>query len=393
MISSLAKLKIALVYDRVNTSYGGAEQILLALKKLYPQAVLYTSVANIKQAKWASNFVIKTSFLQQLPLASKLHRYLATLMPLAFECLDLSAYDIVISITSAEAKGVITRRDQLHFCYLLSPPRYLYHYSEAYLSQNHLLRLPIIHSIAKLLLKYLKKWDQIAIFRPDIIVPIADIVRQRAEKYYPKLTLAHTIYPPVDSSLLKCATKENQTNQNANSYFLLVSRLVPYKNIAPAILACQKLKHKLVIVGEGPDDKKLRCLATGSTTFMQKLSNFELAKLYQNCQAVLSPGLDDFGIVAMEANLFGKPIIINQLAGAAELIADGKHGIHLSYQEGDQTEIIMNNLIASIQKLEISDFDPKQLSQNGLKYDTNNFASNFDQALQNAYQAKMKGKL
>ena len=380
--------KIALVYDRVNTVYGGAEQVLLALQKLYPQAVLFSSVYDSKKATWAKSFLVKPSFLQKIPLAKNLHRYLAFLMPLAFESLDLSAFDIVISVTSAEAKGVITRRDQLHFCYLLSPPRYLYHYRKEYLQQNRLFAWPIVKNLANFLLNYLKNWDQVAMHRPDVVVPIAEIVKQRAKKFYPKLSLAPVIYPPINTSL----SQKNKI-QGKNDYYLLVSRLVPYKNIPAAILACQKLGRRLVIVGEGPEEKKLKKIAKASTIFKKNLEQNELNKLYQNCRAVLSPGLDDFGIAALEGNLFGKPVLINSLAGASELIRDGLHGIHLPYQEGDSQETITRNLIKSLLRLEKSQFSSPSLCQNALEYDTNSFVRSFDQALQKAYKAKIEGKL
>lgn len=380
--------KIAIVYDRVNTIYGGAEQVLLALQKLYPQAVLFTSVYDKKKAKWAKNFLVKTSFLQKIPLAKNLHRYLAFLMPLAFESLDLSAFDIVISVTSAEAKGVITRRDQLHFCYLLTPPRYLYHYKTEYLKKNRYLNLPLIKNLAHFLLNYLEKWDQIAMLRPDVVVPIAEVVKKRAQKFYTNLKLNPVIYPPIDSSL-----KKIKENKEENDYYLLVSRLVPYKNVDSAILACKTLDKKLIIVGEGPEEKSLKKIANSSIKFKKNLNKLELAKLYQNCRAVLSPGLDDFGIAALEGNLFGKPVIINHLAGASELIKNQIHGLHLEYKLGDSKEIIASNLIKSILKLEKIKFDWQSLCQNALEYDTNSFVQSFDQALQKAYKAKIEGKL
>lgn len=386
------KSRIALIYDRANTAYGGAEQVLLAIRALYPELTFFTSVYDPKKAKWAKKFTkIKTSFLQKIPFTTKLHRYLAALMPLAFESLDLSSYDIVISITSAEAKGVITRRDQLHLCYLLSPPRYLYHYQNEYLKQNRLLRLPIINFFAKKALNYLKKWDQIAIHRPDLIIPIAQVVKERAKKYYPKVNIEKVIYPPIDTSLAQY--KNNDPAIIEGKYLLLVSRLVPYKNIAPAILACQKLEQKLVIVGEGPNENNLKNLANKATVFKKCLNRQELANLYQHCQAVLSPGLDDFGIVALEANLFGQPVIINQLAGAAELITDQVHGLHLPYTVTDSIEDIAANLVKSIRALSRIRFDVEILRKNALKYDTNKFGSDFDRALQKAYQAKKEGRL
>lgn len=387
------KSRIALIYDRANTAYGGAEQVLLAIQKIYPDVTLFSSVYNPQKAKWTKKFKqVKTSFLQKIPFTPALHRYLAALMPFAFENLDLAKYDIIISVTSAEAKGVITRRDQLHFCYLLSPPRYLYHYQDEYLRQNRLLQLPIINSLAKFALNYLKKWDQVAIYRPDLIIPIAQIVKERAKKYYPQVKLEKVIYPPINTGLIADQDKKSVAIIKGD-YLLLVSRLVPYKNIVPAILACQKLGKKLVIVGEGPEESNLKALANQLIIFKKKISKKELANLYQNCQALLSPGLDDFGIVALEANLFGKPVIINQLAGAAELITDQVHGLHLPYQTNDSIEKISANLIKKIQQLQKSNFTVETLRKNALKYDTNEFVLNFGSAIDKAYQAKKEGKL
>lgn len=387
------KPRIAIVYDRVNVAHGGAEQVILALQQIYPNAVLFTSIYDSSEAKWAKSFVVKTSFLQKLPFAKKIHRYLAALMPLAFESLDLSSYEVVISITSAEAKGVITRRDQLHLCYLLSPPRYLYHYKHEYLKKNRFLNLFFIKPLAEIALNYLRKWDQIAIFRPDLVVPISEIVAKRIEKYYPKLISGPVVYPPVEGSLVKWADNSSQIEKNSD-FFLLVGRLVPYKHIDAAILACQKMGYKLVIVGDGPDEEKLRLLVnTKLISFMKNLLVSDLALLFQNCKAVLSPGLDDFGITALEANLFGKAVIINQLSGASELVGHRKHGLHMKYEEGDSLVRITNNLIDSLLLFEKTKFDSRQLQKNALKYDTSKFASNFKQVLDKAYQAKVEGKL
>jgi glycosyltransferase involved in cell wall biosynthesis len=385
------KAKIAIVYDRLNVAHGGAEQVLLALHKLYPQAVLFSSIYDPREAAWAKSFQVQTSFLQKLPLATKLHRYLAIFMPLAFEFLDLSSYDIIISVTSAEAKGVITRRDQLHLCYLLSPPRYLYHYQAEYLRKNRFLNLFFVRPLVKFALNYLKKWDQQAIFRPDRVIPIAQAVNNRAQKYYEKLELGPVIYPPIDNTLLAEATSGDVKQQD---YLLLVARLVPYKNVDAAILACQKTGQRLVIVGEGPEEERLKKLVrTKLITFKKKQSRVELANLYRNCQAVLSLGLDDFSITALEANLFAKPVIINQLAGAAELIKHRQHGLHLPFMEGDRAQKISQNLVDSLKILAKTEFDPQQLRKNALKYDTNRFALHFDAALRQAYQAKTEGKL
>lgn len=399
--------KIALVYDRVNTNYGGAEQVLLALQKAFPEADLFTSVYSPKKAKWAKNFNIKTSFLQKVPFAKNRHRFLAALMPLAFENLDLSAYEIIISITSAEAKGVVTRKDQLHICYLLTPPRYLYHYKEEYLEKNKFLKLPIIRDFAELALEYLEEWDQIAIHRPDVIIPISQAVAKRVKKYHDFLP-TEIIYPPVDIRLSQNfylpTGKSNAKLKNQSDYYLVVSRLVAYKNIDIAIKAAAKLKKKLLIIGEGPQEKYLKQLARKLERkagfkkekliiFKKKLHPKILAKTYLNATAILMPGIDDFGITALEANLYGRPVVINQQSGAAELITENKTGIKLNYQEKDNEKKLLTELISAIKRLEKTEFDAETLSKNALKYDTNSFVLNFQKKVNELYDQKLKGKL
>lgn len=386
--------KIALVYDRATVTYGGAEQVLLALQQAYPQAILYTSLYDPQKAHWAKSFTVRTTFLQKIPFAIHLHRYLAALMPFAFESLDLSGFDIVISITSAEAKGVITNREQVHLCYLLSPPRYLYHYQDQYLHQNFVVQLPLLKQCAALALRYLKNWDQQAIFRPDVIIPIATIVKKRAAKYYPQVKTAPVIYPPLQTkwNMTLPIRPELQDLSTQTPYYLLVARLVPYKHVDAAILACQRLGKALRIVGDGPESFRLHQLADKKfITFYQEVNQTELAQLYRHAQAVLSPGLDDFSLTALEANLFGKPVIINELAGAAEIIKHGKHGLHCQYTLGNSLETYSQQLQNTLQLLTTTQFNPKQLEQNARKYGTNEFIRQFTRAVDNAYQAKLEG--
>src|SRR3989304_9837143 len=147
-MSKTVSPSVALVYDRVNTPYGGAENVLLALHQAFPTAPLFTALYSPKHAPWAAVFpAVRASFLNRLPFLRTAHRWLAWLMPLAFESLDFSDYDLIISITSAEAKGILTKPDQLHLCYLLTPPRYLYQSKKHSLNSHWLLRLPLIHQL------------------------------------------------------------------------------------------------------------------------------------------------------------------------------------------------------------------------------------------------------
>ncbi len=234
MIQDFSHLKTALVYDRANTAYGGAEQVLIALKQIFPDADLFTSVYDPAAAEWTKNFSVKPSFLQSFPGAKKHHRAYLPLMPLAFEQLDLSDYKLVVSVTSAEGKGIISKPDQFHLCYLLTPPRYLYSHREQYLHSRPVLNLPGIRFFSNKILDYLTWWDQAAIYRPDAIIPISNLVRLRTAKYY-QLEIEDPVYPPSDVSL----QPENKMPfdllkkhlNGPDELVLTVSRLVAYKRI------------------------------------------------------------------------------------------------------------------------------------------------------------------
>ena len=400
--------KMAIVYDRVNTSFGGAEKVLLALHELYPQADLITSVYYPRHAPWAKVFQVKTSFLQKVPGAKRWHRFFAVLMPLAFESLDLRAYDIIISVSSAEAKGVITRADQLHFAYVLTPPRYLYHYQENYLQKSRFLQWPGINWLAKKALAYLKKWDYLAIHRPDLIVPISYSVSTRIHKYY-HLDHQPIIYPPVDVKTFQSLLANHpQPPAQTRSYYLVVSRLVPYKNIDLAIKACVQLDRQLIFVGDGPESKRLQklsrqlLLAKNPKTanfkqiiFQKSVTDAQLSQLYQHAKALLMPGIDDFGIVALEANLHGLPVIIHQHSGASEILIDGQHALHLNYpeimQEAHETQYLAE-LCKKMQMLEQTDFDLEILTKNAIKYDTSHFIRKFNRQLETAYRKQFNDR-
>ena len=181
-------MKVALVYDRVN-KWGGAERVLLALHKMFPKAPLYTSVYHQKKAEWASDFAVKTSFLQNMPFAKSAHEFFPVFMPIAFEQFNFDQYDLVISVTSEAAKGIITKPRTKHLCYLLTPTRYLWSGYHDYF-QN-----PIVKTVSKPAVTYLRTWDKIASSRPDRIIAISHEVQQRVRTYYKKE--ATIIYPPV----------------------------------------------------------------------------------------------------------------------------------------------------------------------------------------------------
>lgn len=307
-------MKVALVYDRVN-KWGGAERVLLALHKLFPDAPLYTSVYHPKKAPWADVFTIKTSFLQHIPFAASAHELFASFMPIAFESFDFDEYDLVISVTSEAAKGIITKPKTKHVCLCLTPTRYLWSgYNDYFID-------PIFKLLSKPIVWYLRWWDRIAAKRPDAYVAISKTVKNRIKKYYDED--ATVIYPPVE---LGKNGKALPLTLSISPYFLVVSRLVPYKRIDIAIEACNTFSYPLIIVGEGSEEKRLRKLAGPTITFVKNLTDGELVEYYKNCRALIFPGEEDLGLTAIEAQSFGKPVIAYRKGGVLETVIDGKTG-------------------------------------------------------------------
>lgn len=332
-------MKIALVYDRIN-KWGGAERVLLALHKLFPNAPLFTSVYEPKKAGWASVFDVKTSFLQKIPYASSSHEYLPIFMPLAFESFSFDEFDVVISITSEAAKGIITKPKTLHICYCLTPTRYLWSGYEDYFKNL------VLKTLASPFISYLRSWDRVAAQRPDYYIAISKEVQGRIKKYYGRES--EVVYPPVTlasssrASSVQLQKKELNANKlDAKRYFLVVSRLVPYKRVDIAIEACNRLRLPLRIVGVGSQEQELKQMAGPTVEFLGNLTDKELIEYYKNCRALVFAGVEDLGLTILEAQSFGKPIVAYKGGGALETIIDGKTGEFFGEQT---TESLINVL-------------------------------------------------
>lgn len=307
-------MKTALVYDRVN-KWGGAERVLLALRKIFPEAPLYTSVYNKKTSEWAKVFNIKTSFLQNFPYAPSSHELYATLMPMAFESFNFNEFDLVISVTSEAAKGVITTPKTKHICYLLTPTRYLWSGYEDYF------RNPVLRFISKPVIKYLRNWDVVSANRPDKLIVLSNEVKKRVKKYYKKES--EVVYPPIENSTFNI---KNSKPEQKDDYFLVVSRLVYYKRIDLAIEAFNQTRYKLKIVGTGGEFQNLKKIAKENIEFLGNLTEEKLSYYYKNCKALIFPGLEDFGLVMAEAQSFGKPVIAFRGGGALDIVKEGITG-------------------------------------------------------------------
>ncbi|PIP62486.1 glycosyl transferase, partial [Candidatus Roizmanbacteria bacterium CG22_combo_CG10-13_8_21_14_all_35_9] len=334
------KKKIAIVYDWID-KWGGVERVLLTLHEMFPEATFYTSYFDSEKASWARDLRIETSFIQRLPKIIRGRRIVSLpLYPYAFESFNFNKFDLVISVTSSFAKSIITQPRTKHICYLLTPTRYLWSHQKDYFKKN------IVNSYY---LEKLKDWDFITAQRPDKIISISETVKNRCNKYYHRKS--EVIYPPFDIEYWKKISnlKSQMSNLNLKSknYFLIVSRLEPYKKIDLAVKVFNRLKDNLIIVGEGSEENNLRRISGKNIIFLSKLTDQDLALLYSNAEALIMPQEEDFGLVSLEAQFFGCPMISYKKGGALETVTEGKTGIFFK----EQSEISLGRAVEKFNRI------------------------------------------
>lgn len=368
-------MKVALVYDRVN-KWGGAERVLLALHKIWPDAPLYTAVYDKKRATWADVFSVTPSFLQYIPGAARAHESLLGLTPMAFESFSFQEYDVVISVTSAEAKNIITQPHTLHICYCLTPTRYLWSGFDHYQKEPG---LGILSGLARFGLKMwaplLRSWDEIAASRPDYYVAISERVKARIEKYY-KRTVTDVIYPPVD--MKRFASRG--VRKHTKGYFLTVSRLVSYKRIDVIIRAFNRLGLPLVIIGDGRQKNDLKKIATSTIRFIDHhLTDSELVGYYEGCRGFVYAADEDFGLAAAEAQALGVPVIAYRQSGVAEIVKDNVSGILFD----DQTP---ESIIKAVKLFALKEFEGEACRSQVERIDEEHFRRHMEKLVSSLYQ-------
>lgn len=322
-------MKVALVHDFL-TYWGGAEQVLLSFHQLWPEAPIYTLIYDEKFVKkYFPNAKIQGSFLQKFPkFLRERKKYLLPLEAVAPETFDLKDFDLVVSSSSSFAKGVIVKPKTIHICYCHTPTRFLWDWYREYLRENNvrgikkMLAAPILH--------YLRLWDKAAADRIDYFIANSETTKRRIEKFYRRDS--HVIYPPADTDKYKAdAPRSQKVKSEGKDYFLIVSRLSPYKKIDVAIEAFNKLDWPLVIVGIGEQEKYLKKIAAKNIRFAGFAGKDELASYYQNARALIFPGQDDFGITIAEAMAAGTPVIALKKGGATETVIEGVTGEFFDY--------------------------------------------------------------
>jgi len=355
-------MKLAIVCSWLN-QYGGAERVLEVVHGMYPNAPIYTSVYRpAALPETYRSWDIRPSFLNRLPLAKRKLQYFLPLLPMAFESFDLSGYDVVFSLTSAFGHGVVTSAETRHVCYCLTPARFLWGY-HSYIEREGVGRLAQ-WGLAPFLAS-LRQWDRAAADRVDEFIAISRTVERRIAKYYRRES--RLIYPPVRVPAF--------APQEPEDYFLIVSRLVPYKRIDLAVRAFNALGLPLRIIGEGRDRAALQSIAKANVQFLGYLSDDQTRQQMARCKAFVFPGEEDFGITPLEAMAAGRPVIAYGVGGALDTIEEGRTGLFFR-------EPIPESLAEAVRRLDQYSFDPAYLYHHAQGFDEERFKRELAEVLE-----------
>ena len=365
--------RVALVHDWL-TGMRGGEKVLEAICQIYPQARLFTlvrkrgSVSSAIEAR-----PIRASAIQWLPSAARLYRHYLPLFPTVVEWFDLDEYDIVISSSHCAVKSVIPGGRAVHVCYCHSPMRYGWDQFGAYFGREQV--GAVRHRLLRPVMARLARWDAATAGRVDAFVANSRYVAGRIRRYYNRGSTV--VYPPADTEFYRPADNPRPVD----SGFLVVSALVPYKRVDIAIEACRQVGAPLKIVGNGPEMARLQRMATPTVECLGWRSDDEIRELYQRATAVLVPGVEDFGIVPVEAQACGTPVIATGSGGATETVVDGRTGLLV----GEATAGAFADALRRAQRMS---FDRADIRQHALRFSRDRFMVDFRAAVERAVAAR-----
>lgn len=366
-------MKTAIIHDWL-VVYNGAEKVLEELLKLYPNADLYSTVEYLeeKDRHFIQNKEVKTTFIQKLPFSKKKYRNYLPLMPLAIEQLDLSKYDLIISSSHAVAKGVITGPDQLHISYVYSPIRYAWDLQHQYLKESGLDK-GLKSWITRYILHYVRNWDYRTANGVDFFMCVSDFIGRRIWKTYRRD--AKTVYPPVDVSAFTC-------REEKEDFYLTASRMVPYKKIDTIVEAFALMPDKkLVVIGDGPDYKKIKAKA-GPNVILMGYQPFDVLKDHmQRAKGFIFAAEEDFGIVPLEAQACGTPVIAFGKGGSRETVRGYNESINPTgfffYEQNAEA------IAAAVQKFEHIHIDSIDCRNHSLYFSNERFQKEFKSFIDN----------
>lgn len=370
----MSKPKVAIVCDWL-VGFGGAERVVFELHKLYPDAPIYTSQYDPVKLDWFKDADVRTTWLQKLPKSLK--KFLPVLRAWTFSRLDLSEYDLVISSSGAEAKGVKTGKNTTHICYCHSPTHYYWIRYDEYMQNpgfprglNWLAKLGL-----RILVGPLRRWDRNAAKQPDYMIANSTHTANMIKRFYRRD--AAVVFPPVETNRFKITGKPELRHG-----LVVAGRQTPYKRIDLAVEACSGLDVPLVVIGDGPDHKKLEKLAVRkNTTFLTNVNDHDIVKHFQSALGFIMPNMDDFGIVAVEAMAAGTPVIVYKKGGSLDYMDEGKTGVFFERQTAA-------SLRAAIETMLVKKFDYEAIATHAEKFSTRQFRHNMSKCIDHCLMNK-----
>ena len=347
--------RIALVHDYF-VQLGGAERVAEAMHDSFPSAPMYTTVA-LKDSlpKRLRGADIRTSPMQHLPKLDRRFRHYFMLYPFAVEHFDLSEYDLIFSSSSGYAKGVRRRRNAIHVCYCHTPMRWVWRYDD-YVAREGF--GGVAQAALPFLLWGLKKWDRRASRQPNYYIANSRLVARRIKKIYGRE--AFVIPPPIEVNRF-------HMSDEVDDYYMVLSRLMPYKRIDLAIEACKRMNRRLIVIGDGPDRARLEKLADDRIEFLGRQPDAVVNYYAARCRALIFPGEEDFGMAPLEANAAGRPVIAYRGGGAVETVEENVTGVFFD-------EANSQSLATAIENFEGRRWDQYMLRRHAEKFDVSVFS-------------------
>jgi glycosyltransferase involved in cell wall biosynthesis len=366
--------KLALVHDYF-IQMGGAERVAEEMHSMFPDSPMYTTVDLRNQLPpRLKNSEVRTSWMQRLPINRKNHRNYLLVYPFAVGSLDLSSYDLILCSSTGFAKGVKKRPGAIHINYCHAPMRWVWRYKE-YAAREEFGGLK--RKILPCLLAGLKRWDLRAAKQPDYFIANSNVIAERIKQCYGRE--ATVIPPPID-------VERFSANEPQEDYYLLLSRLAPYKRLDLAIEACKKLDRPLIVIGEGTARAQLEKLAGPKTRFLGRQSDEKVAQYAGRCRALIFPGEEDFGMTPLEINSAGRPVIAFRAGGAMETVVNGQTGLFFKQQT-------VESLANAIEEFESMSWNRTALRQHAEKFNREVFVERISKFLSSVAPTELAAEL
>lgn len=368
-------MKIALIHDWLN-QIGGAEDVLEALVQDFPGSPIYTSIyAPDLMPEHYKKWDIRTLWTDKLPRIHQRHQPYLPIYPFAWGGLRLGDYDLALSNKSGFCHGLRVAASTVHICYCLAPTRYVWQL-DSYLAGEGLGKPA--KALLRPLNKLLRRWDYTAAQRVSHFIAISSAIRQRIKTFYDRES--SIIFPPVDTARFQAAPASE-----IEDYFLIVSRLIPYKRIDLAVQAASELRLPLKIAGSGRDMERLRAMAGDSVEFLGFVPDERLPRLMSRCRALIFPGLEDFGISPVQAQSAGRPVIAFKGGGALDTVLPGITGEHFQ-------SLTARSLQSVLARFEAGAYDSAEIRRHALQFDRRVFTRKISAFLEQAWHAHQTGE-